>query len=148
MKYVKGMLNLGLCYGKHISLDLIGYTDADFTGYRVDRKSTNVTCQFLCGSLVSWSSRKQTSITLSITEVEYVVAGNYCTQLLWMIQTLKDYEINFRKVSIMCNNTKYNSNIKESRLHSKTKRIEIRYHFIRDHIEKGDVELIHVDIKN
>jgi hypothetical protein len=58
LKYIKGTLCLGLWYGRQSELNLIGYTDADFAGNKVDRKSTSGTCQFLGGSLVSWSSRK------------------------------------------------------------------------------------------
>ena len=147
LKYVKGSLNLGLWYGKQSDLDLIGYADADFAGDRMDRKSTSGTCQFLGGSLVSWSSRKQTSVALSTTEAEYVAAGSCCTQILWMIQSLNDYEIRFRNVSIMCDNTSAIMISKNPVLQSRTKHIEIRHHFIRDHIEKCEIELIHIDTK-
>lgn len=147
LRYVKGTKNLGLWYGKQSEFDLIGYTDADFAGDRIDRKSTSGTCQFLGGSLVSWSSRKQTSVALSTAEAEYVAAGSCCTQILWMIQTLKDYDLEFHKVPIMCDNNSAILISKNPVLHSRTKHIEIRHHFIRDHIEKGDVELIHVDTK-
>jgi Reverse transcriptase (RNA-dependent DNA polymerase) len=78
LKYIKGTLCLGLWYGRQSELNLIGYTDADFTGNRVDRKSTSGTCQFLGGSLVSWSSRKQTSVAQSTAEAEYM-ASDSCT---------------------------------------------------------------------
>jgi hypothetical protein len=93
LRYVKSTLNLGLWYGRQTELNLIGFTDADFVGDRLDRKSTSGTCQFLGGSLVSWSSRKQTSVALSTAEAEYIVAGSCCTQILWMIQTLQDYNL-------------------------------------------------------
>ena len=64
-----------------------------------------------------------------------------------MIQTLKDYDLEFHKVPIMCDNNSAILISKNPVLHSRTKHIEIRHHFIRDHIEKGDVELIHVDTK-
>ncbi|KAJ1685762.1 hypothetical protein LUZ63_017152 [Rhynchospora breviuscula] len=147
LRYVKGTQNLGLWYGKQTELDLVGYTDADFAGDRMDRKSTSGTCQFLGGSLVSWSSRKQTSVALSTAEAEYVAAGSCCTQLLWMMQTLRDYELEFQKVPILCDNTSAILISKNPVLHSRTKHIEIRHHFIRDHVEKGDVELVHVDTK-
>ncbi|WP_284374479.1 Ty1/Copia family ribonuclease HI, partial [Algimonas porphyrae] len=67
-KICQGTKNLGLWYGKQLEFDLIGYTDADFAGDRMDRKSTSGTCQFLGGSLVSWSNRKQTSVALSTAE--------------------------------------------------------------------------------
>ncbi|KAJ3702073.1 hypothetical protein LUZ61_005778 [Rhynchospora tenuis] len=148
LRYVKGTQNLGLWYGKQTELDLVGYTDADFAGDRMDRKSTSGTCQFLGGSLVSWSSRKQTSVALSTAEAEYVAAGSCCTQLLWMLQTLRDFELVFQKVPILCDNTSAILISKNPVLHSRTKHIEIRHHFIRDHVEKGDVELIHVDTKD
>jgi hypothetical protein len=97
---------------------------------------------------VSWSSRKQTSVTLSTAEVEYIAAGSCCTQILWIIQTLQDYNLRFRKVSIMCDNTSSIMISKNPVLHARTKYIEIRHYFIRDHVEKGDIELIHVDTKN
>ena len=148
LRYVKGTQNLGLWYGKQTTLDLIGYTDADFAGDKMDRKSTSGTCQFLGGSLVSWSSRKQTSVALSTAEAEYVAAGSCCTQILWMVQTLKDYDLEFTKVPIMCDNSSAIMISKNPVLHSRTKHIEIRHHFIRDHVEKGHVELIHIDTNN
>ncbi|KAJ4805895.1 Pol [Rhynchospora pubera] len=147
LRYVKGTQNLGLWYGRQTELDLLGYTDADFAGDRMDRKSTSGTCQFLGGSLVSWSSRKQTSVALSTAEAEYVAAGSCCTQLLWMMQTLRDFELDFQKVPILCDNTSAILISKNPVLHSRTKHIEIRHHFIRDHVEKGDVELIYIDTK-
>ena len=104
----------------------------------MNRKSTSGTCQFLGGSLVSWSSRKQTSVALSTAEAEYVA----------MVQTLQDYDLEFTKVPIMCDNSSAIMISKNPVLHSRTKHIEIRHHFIRDHVEKGHVELIHIDTKN
>jgi hypothetical protein len=121
-----------LWYGRQTELNLIGFTDADFVGDRFDRKSTSGICQFLRGSLVSWSSRKQTSVTLSIDEAEYIIVGRCCTQILWMIQTLQDYNLCFHKVSIMCDNTSAIMISKNPILHARTKHIEIRHHFTRD----------------
>ena len=148
LKYVKGTLKLGLWYGRQSELNLVGYTDADFAGNRIDRKSTSGICQFLGGSLVSWASRKQTSVALSTAEAEYIAAGSCCTQLLWMKYTLEDYGLKFNKIPIMCDNTSAIMISKNPVLHSRTKHIEIRHHFIRDHVEKGDIELIHIDTKN
>jgi hypothetical protein len=97
---------------------------------------------------VSWSSHKQTSVTLSTAEAEYITMGSCCTQISWMIQTLQDYNLRFRKVSIICDNTSAIMISKNLVLHACTKHIEIRHHFICDHVERGDIELIHVDTKN
>jgi hypothetical protein len=84
MRYLVLTPNLGLWYPKGSHFDTIGYSDVDYTGCKVDRKSTSGTYQFLGRSLVSWSSKKQNSVALSTTEVEYVTAGSCCAQLLWM----------------------------------------------------------------
>jgi hypothetical protein len=84
MRYLVLTPNLGLWYPKGSHFELLGYSDVDYAGCKVNRKSTSGTCQFLGWSIVSWSSKKQNSIALSTTEAEYVTAGSCCAQLLWM----------------------------------------------------------------
>jgi hypothetical protein len=84
MRYLVLTPNLGLWYPKGSHFELLGYSDADYAGCKVDRKSTFRTCQFLGRSLVSWSSKKQNSVALSTAEAEYVAAVSCCAQLLWM----------------------------------------------------------------
>jgi hypothetical protein len=84
----------GLWYPKGSIFDLIGYSDADWVGCKIDRKSTSGTCQFLGRSLVSWASKKQNFVALSIAEAEYIVAGHCSAHLLWMRQTLRTMATN------------------------------------------------------
>jgi hypothetical protein len=84
MRYLVLTPNLGVWYPKGSHFELIEYSDVDYAGCKVDRKSTSRTCQFLGGSLVSWSSKKQNSIALSTVRAEYVTTGSYYAQLLWM----------------------------------------------------------------
>jgi hypothetical protein len=84
MRYLVLTPYLGLWYPKGAHFELIGYSDADYTGCKVDRKSTSGTCQFLGRFLVCWSSKKQNFVALSTTEAEYVAAGSCCAQFLWM----------------------------------------------------------------
>ena len=93
VRYLIHTPNFGIWYPKRASFDLAGYSDSDYAGDKVDRKSTSGTCQFLGRSLASWSSKKQNSVSLSTAEAEYIAAGSCCAQLLWMTQTLKDYGI-------------------------------------------------------
>src|SRR6266498_515099 len=95
LRYLIHIPTLGLWYPKGSSFDLLGYSDSDYAGCKVDRKSTMGTCQFLGRSLVSWSSKKQNSVAVSTTEAKYVAAGAYCAQLLWMTQTLSNYGCEF-----------------------------------------------------
>ena len=148
MRYLRFTPELGLWYSSASSLSLRGFSDADFAGCRLDRKSTSGTCQFLGSSLVSWSSRKQSSVAQSTTEAEYVAAASCCSQLLWMISTLRDFGLSFSRVPLLCDSTSAISVAKNLVLHSKTKHIDVRYHFLRDHQEKGDIELCHVDTQN
>jgi hypothetical protein len=82
LQYLVHTPYIRLWYPKGSTFDFIGYSDYDYARCKVDKKSTSRTCQFLGRSLVSWSSKKQTSIALSTTEAKYVVAGQCCAQLL------------------------------------------------------------------
>jgi hypothetical protein len=93
---------------------------------------------------VSWSSKKQNSVALSIAEAEYVAAGACCAQLLWMKQTLKDYECHFSHIPLLCDNESAIKLANNLISHSRTKHIDIRHHFLRDHEAKGDIVLSHV----
>jgi len=143
-RYLKFTPEFGLWYSADSSLVLVGFSDADFGGCRLDRKSTSGTCQFLGTSLVSWSSRKQASVALSSTEAEYVAAASCCSQILWMKQTLQDYGLSFGRVPIFVDNMSAISIAKNPVLHSRTKHIDIRFHFLRDNHERGHIDLIHV----
>jgi hypothetical protein len=140
--------NLGLWYPKGSTFDLFGYSDSDYAGCKVDRKSTSRTCQFLGRSLVSCSSTKQNSVALSTAEAEYVAAGACCGQLLWMKQTLKDYGCHFTHIPHLCDNESAIKLANNSVCHSHTKHIDICHHFLRDHETKGDVALSHVTPKS
>jgi hypothetical protein len=116
--------------------------------FQVDRKSTSGTCQFLGRSLVSWSSKKQSSVALSTAEAEYVAAGQCCAQLLWMRQTLRDFGYNLSKVPLLCDNESAIRMADNPVEHSRTKHIDIRHHFLRDHQQKGDIEVFYVSTEN
>ncbi|KAK6150721.1 hypothetical protein DH2020_015653 [Rehmannia glutinosa] len=87
LRYLKGCHEVGLWYPKDGGFKLVGYSDSDYVGCRVDRKNTSGTCQMLGNRLVSWFSGKQNSIATSTAEVEYIVAGKCCAQVLWMRQS-------------------------------------------------------------
>ena len=88
LRYLKHTPSIGLWYPKGASLDLLGYSDSDFAGSRVDRKITSGGCHLLGRSLVSWSSKKQNSMALSTAEAEYIAADACCAQILYMKQIL------------------------------------------------------------
>jgi hypothetical protein len=133
---------------KRSTFDLIGYSDVDYAGCKLDRKSTSRTCQFLGRSLVSWASKKQKSVALSTAKAEYIAAGHCCAQLLWMRQTHRDYGYKLSKVPLLCDNESAICMADNPVEHSRTKHIDIRYHFLRDHQQKGDIEIAYVNTQN
>ncbi|KAL8148697.1 hypothetical protein AgCh_005889 [Apium graveolens] len=143
-RYLKGTPNLGLWYPKGTGFEAVGYVDADFAGCRVDRKSTSGSCQFLGQRLVSWYSKKQQSMSTSTAEVERIVVGSCCAQVLWIRNQLMDYGLVLHKIPIMCDNTSAISIVANPVNHSRIKHIDVRYHFIREHAANGTTELIFV----
>nr|XP_018622684.1 secreted RxLR effector protein 161-like [Nicotiana tomentosiformis] len=82
LRYLKGTQDLVLYYPSGDNFDLIGYTDADYAGYLVDRKSTSGMTHFLGSCLISWGTRKQNSVACSTAEAEYVETASCYAQLL------------------------------------------------------------------
>ncbi|GJV91515.1 retrovirus-related pol polyprotein from transposon TNT 1-94 [Tanacetum coccineum] len=107
----------------------------------MDRKSTSSACQLLGGKLVCWSAKKLHSVAMSSDEAEYVATARCCANILWMKSQLTDYDIQYKMIPIFCDNTSAIAISNNLVLHSRTKHIDIRYHFIRYYILKGDIEL-------
>ena len=107
----------------------------------MDRKSTSGGCHLLGRSLVSWSSKKQNSVALSTAEAEYIAAGACCAQILYMKQTLLDFGVKLDRIPLLCDNESAVKIAKNPVQHSRTKHIDIRHHFLRDHEAKGDISL-------
>ncbi|GJU60133.1 putative ribonuclease H-like domain-containing protein [Tanacetum coccineum] len=146
-KYLKGKPNLGLWYLRESSFDLEAFSESDYAGANLDRKSTTGGCQFLGSRLISWQCKKQTIVATSTTEAEYVAAASCCGQVLWIQNQMLDYGFNFMNTKIHIDNESTICIVKNPVYHSKTKHIEIRHHFIRDSYEKKliKVEKIHTD---
>jgi len=107
-----------------------------------DRKSTSGGAFYMGSRLVSWFSKKQSSIALSTAEAEYVIAASCCTKLLWMMQTLQNIQITCTTpISIICDNTSAIIISKNPVMHSKTKHIPIKYHFLCEQVLEQKVKL-------
>ena len=126
-------------YPKGAKFELVGYSDSDYVGCKVERKSTLSTCQLLERSLILWSSKKQNSVVLSTTEAEYISTSCCCAQIIWIKATLNDFEIKFKKVPLLCDNESAIKLTNNPVQHARTKHIDVCHHFIRDHQQKGDI---------
>ncbi|GJZ03835.1 hypothetical protein Tco_0537110 [Tanacetum coccineum] len=124
--------------------DLEAYTNIDYAGASLDRKSTIGCCQFLRSRLISWQCKKQTVVANSTTKAEYVAVSNCCRQVLWIQNQLLDYGYNFMNTKIFIENKSIICIVKNPVFHSKTKHIEIRHHFIRDFNVKKLIQMIKI----
>ena len=144
-RYLKGTINFGLWYPSKKSFSLKAYLDAEWDGCVDDRKSTSGGAFFLGESLVSWISKKQTSISLSTTEVEYIAASECCTQIEWMKQTLQDIKVVYENPTVFhCDNTSSISLSKNPVQHSKAKHIPIKYHYLREQAASKNIRLEYI----
>ncbi|KAJ9682438.1 hypothetical protein PVL29_018369 [Vitis rotundifolia] len=124
IRYIFNTLKLGLWYLFDIHFDVTCYTDADWTGNVDDMKNTLGGFFYIGNFLVAWMSKKQNSVSLSITEAEYIVIGS-CSQLLWIKKILRDYRIDQETMVVFCDNISAINISKNPVLHSRTKHIDI-----------------------
>nr|GFC02673.1 copia protein [Tanacetum cinerariifolium] len=143
-RYLQGTINMGLWYMKDSGFELTGFSDADYAGCKDTFKSTSGGAQFLGEKLVSWSSKKQDCMALSTTKAEYVSLSACCAQVLWMRTQLTIYSFHFDKIPIYYDSKSAIAISCNAVQHSRTKHIIVRYHFIKEHVEKGTIELYFV----
>ncbi|KAI3665458.1 hypothetical protein L6452_44085 [Arctium lappa] len=124
-RYLRGQPRLGLWYPYESTFDLIAYSGSDLGGANMDRKSTSGGCQLLGTRLVSWQCKKQTTVSLSTTEAEYIAAASCCSQVLWIQNQMLDYGVTFLHTPIFIDNSSVISIVNNPVKHSKTKHIEI-----------------------
>nr|GEW61110.1 copia protein [Tanacetum cinerariifolium] len=143
-RYLNGTINTGLLYLKDTDMSLTAYADADHVGCQDTGRSTSGSAQFLGDKLVSWSSKKQKSTAFSSTEAKYIALYGCCAQILWMCSQLTDYDFQFNKVPLYCNNKSTIVLCSNNVQHFRAKYIDVRCHFIKEQVENGIVELYFV----
>nr|GEY79600.1 retrovirus-related Pol polyprotein from transposon TNT 1-94 [Tanacetum cinerariifolium] len=135
-------IHMGLWYPKDTGFELTAFSDSDHAGCLDSRKSTSGGIKFLGGDkLVSWSSKKQDCNSMSSAEAEYVSLSACCAQVLWMRTQLTNYGFHFDKIPMYCDSKAAIAISCNPVQHSRTKHIDVRYHFIKEQAEKGIVEL-------
>jgi hypothetical protein len=145
LRYLKGTIEFGLQYLQGDQINLVGYSDSYWAGSTTDRKSTSG-CFFSLGSgVISWYNRKQKSVALSSTEAEYMAAIQTSCEAIWLRKMLRNiFETDLVPTTIFCDNQSCIKLSENPVFHDKSKHIEIRYHFIRDTIQKGVVKLQYI----
>jgi hypothetical protein len=145
MRYLKGTMDYGLSYDGDHDFTLSGYTDADWAGSVADRKSTSGCCFSLGSAMISWQSRKQSSIALSTVEAEYIAACSASCEAIWLRKLLTGlFDLEMRATAILCDNQSCIKMTENPVFHDRSKHIEIHYHFIRDMVQRGALKLQYI----
>nr|GFB33056.1 retrovirus-related Pol polyprotein from transposon TNT 1-94 [Tanacetum cinerariifolium] len=121
------------------------FADADHAGCQDTHQSTSGSVQFLGERLISWSLKGQKSAAISSTKVEYIALSSCCAQILWMRLQLSDYGLAFNKIPMYCDNKSAIALCCNNVQHSRSKHIDIRYHFIKEHVENRVIKLYFIN---
>ena len=145
MRYLKGTINLGLTYSSIIPNELVGFSDADWAGDVNDRKSTSGYVFQICGGAISWRSKKQSCVALSTAEAEYMALASATQEAIWMKQLIGDLmtEVPNNPVRIYEDNQSTICIARNHQYHGRSKHIDIKFHFTRDQVTCGNIELVY-----
>lgn len=150
LRYIQGTLEYGLVYSKDSSNNVLtGYSDSDLAGQIDDRRSTGGMAFYLNESLVTWVSQKQRCVALSSCEAEFMAATAAACQAIWFRKVLmKIAEEYIDPVVIYIDNKSAIDLAKNPTFHGRNKHIDIRYHFIRECVERGEIVVKHISSEN
>ena len=150
LRYLNGTRQFGLLYKANTSSDEIaGFSDSDWAGDVGDRRSTSGYVFLLGGAAVSWKSTKQTTVALSTAEAEYIALSSASQEAIWLQQLISDLSKKaFHEMIIYEDNQSTICLAKNQAVHGRTKHIDIKYHFIRDLVEAGKIELVYCTTEN
>ncbi|KAK2976087.1 hypothetical protein RJ640_009519 [Escallonia rubra] len=142
LRYIQGTIDYGIMNGRSKEVKRTGFCDSDFGGCKDDMKSTSGYCFTLGSGVFSWLSKKQQSVAQSSAEAEYVSAAIATSQAIWLRRIFHDFgQKQERKTELFCDNKSAIAMAKNPVFHSRTRHIALKYHFIREAIEEGEIEL-------
>lgn len=142
LRYLRGTPDYGLAFSLDSCGKCVGYSDADWGGDLDDRKSTSGYIFFISGGPVSWRSKKQSCVALSTAEAEYIALSSAVQEATWMGRLTSSLEGRKEEpVLVFEDNQSTISMSKNPQFHGRSKHIGIKYHFVRDQVEKNIVEL-------
>ncbi|KAM3410301.1 hypothetical protein ACQJBY_002482 [Aegilops geniculata] len=147
LRYVSGTLEYGCCYkrGGISAPEVIGYSDSDHAGNVDDRRSTTGVVFFLDSSAITWISQKQKVVAISSCEAEYMAAASAACQGVWLCRLLGELTGDAPTTAKLRVDNKSAIELSKNPVHhERSKHIDIRYHFIRECIEDGKVDVDHV----
>lgn len=142
LRYLQGTLPLGLKIDKSSSHTVSAFSDADWAGCLDDRRSTGGFAVFLGSNLISWSARKQATVSRSSTEAEYKALANATAEVMWVRKLLEEIGISHPGPSqLWCDNIGATYLSANPVFHARTKHIEVDYHFVREQVAQKMLEI-------
>ncbi|KAK9049562.1 hypothetical protein SSX86_031470 [Deinandra increscens subsp. villosa] len=145
LRYVQGTITFGLTINRSNSTSLVAYTDADWAGCPDTRRSTSGYCVYLGDNLLSWSSKRQPTISRSSAEAEYRGVANVVSETCWIRNLLGDLFVPLNKATLIyCDNVSAVYLSSNPVQHQRTKHIEIDIHFVREKVARGQIRVMHV----
>ncbi|GJW01781.1 ribonuclease H-like domain-containing protein [Tanacetum coccineum] len=145
LRYVRGTLDFGLQLYASSTGSLVAYTDADWAGCPTTRRSTSGYCVFLGDNLLSWSAKRQHTLSRSSAEAEYKGVANVVAETTWLRNLLRELHTPLLSDTLVyCDNVSAIYMTANPVQHQRTKHIEIDIHFVRDMIARGLVRVLHV----
>ncbi|KAL3846245.1 hypothetical protein ACJIZ3_003648 [Penstemon smallii] len=149
LRYLKHTADHGLYFQPSFQPALVAYSDADWAGCLDDRKSTGGFCVFFGRNLVSWSAKKQSTIARSSTEAEYKALAIATCEILWLQSLLRDLRIFSSSPPVLyCDNLGATYLSKNPIMHSRTKHVDIDYHFVRDRVQTKALQVSFLSSKD
>lgn len=142
LRYIRNTLDVGIEYRKTEETRLIGYSDSDYAGDVTTRKSTSGIVFTLAGGAISWASKRQSVVAMSTTEAEYIAASDATKEAIWLRRLLNDIGFGQKGSTILnVDNQGAIKLIHNPELHKRTKHIDVRYHFIREKVNGGEIKI-------
>ncbi|GJV77133.1 ribonuclease H-like domain-containing protein [Tanacetum coccineum] len=145
LRYVRGTLSYGLQLYSSTTSSLVAYSDADWAGCPTTRRSTSGYCVFLGNNLLSWSSKRQFTLSRSSAEAEYRGVANAVAETCWLRNLLRELHTPLATATLVyCDNVSAVYLSSNPVQHQRTKHIEIDIHFVRDLVATGAIRVLHV----
>lgn len=147
-RYLCGTINYGIAYDQTAKFTLECFSDSDYAGCPVSRRSTSGFVFNLGSGAISWCSQLQKSVVVSTTQAEYVAGAQSVKEMIWIKRLISSLLIKCDSVFLRMDNRSAIRLVENSEPHKRTKHVDIKYHFIREKYEKGNFDLTYISTED